>query len=187
MKKILFISCSSLIILTKSIVGLELGNLAMFGTGLGTGIALHETGHAVTAMSLGMKVKKFRFTRVDLDFSDIPKEERSSKMRVVSLAGYVTQGIASEIILQNKKWHTNDFAIGIMSLGVLNNLNNVYLYYIKKDYDNDLGIYKYNGGDPLIPSIIMVAHSTLVLYRMFSNTEIPNHFIGNTLGMQIKF
>ena len=159
----------------------------MFGAGMGTGILVHEASHAGTALSLGMGIDKIGFTSVYINFKGLEREEINSKMRKVSLAGYLAQGLVSEFILQNKQWHTNDFSIGLMSLGVLNNLNNVYLYYYKKDKEIDLALYKKYGGNPLIPALIMVTHSTLVLYRMFSNTEMPNHFIGNTLGIQVKF
>ncbi len=186
MKKILLlIFC--LINVQISILSLELDDLAMFGAGLGAGTILHETGHVIAAKSLGIKIKKVKFTRVYVDFKNMNKEEINSKMRKVCLAGYFSQALASEYILQNTQWHTNDFAIGLFSLGIFNNLDNVYLYYIKKDYENDLGFYKRYGGNPLSPSIIMVLHSTYVLYRLFSKTDIPNHFIGNTLGIKIKF
>jgi hypothetical protein len=185
-KKLLIIFC--LTCFQSPLLSLKLDNLAMFGAGVASGIVSHEASHAIALVALGGSVDQFNFTSVRGHFpSNLSQSEYESKMRIFTLSGYLTQGLISEAILQNESWHENDFAIGWMSIGIFNNLNNVYLYYIKNDRDHDLGYYEKNGGNPAIPAMVMVAHSAFVLYRIFSNTEIPDHFIGRTLGVQIKF
>lgn len=168
--------------------GFDIKRIAMFGAGFASGIVWHEASHAAAIWSMGGYVDQFNFTSVEGHYkSGLSQSEYDAKNRFVSLAGYAGQGIASEIILQNEDWHDNDYALGWMFLGILNNLWNPIQYYALDIKDMDLGYYENAGGNPLIPSIFMVAHASYSFYRIFYKTEIPLHITHNTIGLKFKF
>jgi len=168
--------------------GLNMKRIAMFGAGFASGVVWHEASHAASIVALGGSVDQFNFTSVRGHFpSNLSQSEYESKMRIVSLAGYMGQGIASEIILQNKNWHDNDYLLGWMCMGIINNFLNPIQYYAFDQRDMDLGTYANAGGDPAIPAVLMLAHSGYSLYRIFNKTDIPLYITHNTIGLKFKF
>jgi len=166
----------------------DLKNVAMFGLGFASGTVFHEVGHATVGWLQGGEVKSISFSETVVKYdSSLSQDEINKKARFMTLGGYMAQSVATEIILQNKNWHKNDYALGWMSLGVFVNLSNPIRYYIFNQHDNDLGYYEKAGGDPLIPTLFMVAHAGFTIYRIFSDTDIPVHLGNNTLGLTFKF
>jgi hypothetical protein len=166
--------------------GLDLKNVAMFGLGFASGTIFHEAGHAAAFWSQGGKVTAINFQSVYGKF-DTNDPNLNRKRQITSLAGYTAQSLATEVIFQNKNWHKNNYALGWMSLGIFVNSSNPIRYYIFGQTDNDLGFYEKAGGDPLIPALLMIAHSGFTLYRIFSDTDIPAYLGNNTLGFNFKF
>jgi len=172
----------------SQLFAVELKNVAEFGAGFATGIVWHEFSHAVAVVATGGTVDQFNFSSVYYHYDEgLSVDQYNSRIRVTSLAGYVGQGLASEVILQHEKLHSNDFALGWLFLGVLNNLHNPIRYFLFDDPEMDLGFYEAAGGNPVIPSLFMVAHSSYILYRLFSKTDIPLYITHNTLGLQFDF
>ncbi len=168
--------------------GLSLKRIALFSAGLASGVVFHEASHSLAIWGTGGYVTQFNFSSVYYNYpAGLSQEEFNSKKRIVSLAGYTGQGIASEIILQNDTWHENDFALGWMTLGILNNLMNPIQYYLYDVKEMDLGFYEDAGGNPLIPAIFMLAHSGYSIYRIFYKTDIPLYITHNTIGLKFKF
>ena len=163
----------------------DLENVSMFGLGFASGTVFHEVGHATSILAQGGEVQAIKFQSVTAKFKNTPDLGR--KLRVSSLSGYLAQSLATEVILQNKHWHKNDYALGWMSLGIFVNLSNPIRYYVFGQHNNDLGSYKKAGGDPLMPALLMVAHAGFSLYRIFSNTSIPSYLGNNTFGISLKF
>lgn len=151
----------------------DLGEAALFGAGVITGIYGHELGHATAAVLNGGEVKEigFAYTNVRIPTSNDPGED-DAKHRSLALGGYVSQTLISEMVLQNKDWRNNSFMLGMMSMGIYVNLSNPIRYYLFGERDNDLGSYATAGGDPLYPSLLMVAYSAFSLYRIFNETNI---------------
>ena len=170
---------------TTSSFALDLNNVALFGLGFASGTVFHEIGHATTALAQGGEVTAIHFQSTSVYFNNTTN--LSQKLQLVSLGGYAAQSLATEIILQNKNWHDNAYAIGWMSLGLLVNVSNPIRYYVFGEHDNDLGSYRNAGGDPLIPALFMVTHAGFTLYRIFSDTDIPVYLGNNTFGFNVKF
>lgn len=160
--------------------------MAMFGLGFASGTVFHEFGHASAAWATGAEVLEFNFQSVKYRY---PKEAQNtnSKIQFVSLSGYGVHTLATELIIRNKKWHENDFALGWMSLGILVNISNPIRYYIFGQKRNDLGFYEKAGGDPLYPAVFMVTYSLFSIYRIMVDTDIPVHINNNTIGLNLKF
>ncbi|RAP31304.1 hypothetical protein DID76_03065 [Candidatus Marinamargulisbacteria bacterium SCGC AG-414-C22] len=163
----------------------NLKNLAMFGLGFASGTVFHEVGHATTIWAQGGRVKAINFQSTEFEFKNT--RNLNKKLQITALTGYAAQSLASEVILQNKNWHKNDYALGWMTLGIFTNLSNPIRYYVFGQTDNDLGFYKNSGGNPLIPAIFMVAHAGFTLHRVFSDTDIPVYLGNNTFGFNFKF
>lgn len=157
----------------------------MFGLGFASGTVFHEIGHASAGWLQGGDVNSINFQSTNVEFKNTNNLNR--KIQFTSLGGYVAQSLATEVILQNKNWHKNDYALGWMSLGLFVNLSNPIRYYVFGQNDNDLGHYKKAGGNPLIPALFMIAHSGFTLYRIYSDTDIPVYLSSNTVGFKLKF
>lgn len=156
----------------------DVGGIALFGGGIVTGIYFHEAGHATVAIMNGCSVDEIGFQYTNVRCPD----PSSEKNRQISLGGYAFQGMASEVIIQNKDWHQNDFALGWMFMGIYNNLSNPIRYYVFDQIDNDLGGYAKAGGNPAIPSVLMVAHSIYSFYRIFHDPDIVPQMEKTFLG-----
>lgn len=181
--KLIGLGCLIWMGVSTSVSALDLAKVGMFAAGFASGTVFHEVGHAATAIALGGEVRGFYFQGVEVAFED----ESPGKLRAVALGGYAAHTLATEVILNQKDWHDNDYALGWMSLGILVNLSNPIRYYVFGEKDNDLGIYAKSGGDPAIPATLMVAHAGWTLYRMFNDTDIPLYFTHNTLGLKFEF
>jgi|GEM_PF-5322834 len=171
----------------SSIYGVDLVKLGMFGAGFAAGTVFHELGHAATGIAQGGSLEAFEFQGVGVDFGNIGADEKAAKMRIFALGGYAAQSLATEVIINQKDWHHNDFALGWMSLGIVVNLSNPIRYYVFGQKDNDLGLYEKNGGNPAIPAALMVAHAGWTLYRIFNDTDIPLYIVNDALGITLKF
>ena len=80
----------------------------------------HEAGHAASIWSQGGKVTAINFQSIDGKF-DANDPNLNRKRQITSLAGYAAQTLATEVILQNKNWHENDYTLGWMGLGIFVN------------------------------------------------------------------
>ena len=185
--KLMVLGCLVWIGFGTSVCALDLAKVGMFAAGFASGTVFHEVGHAATAIALGGKVSGFYFQGVEVDFSEIPVEKRNEARRIIGLSGYAAQSLATEVIINQKDWHENDYALGWMSLGIFVNLSNPIRYYVFGQKDNDLGLYEKEGGDPAIPAALMVAHASWTLYRMFNDTDIPLYITANKLGLKFDF
>ena len=178
---------SLLLSFSAPVLALDLGKAALFSTGWIAGIYCHELGHSTVALIQGATVKSINFSSTDVRYGDMSPQELDEKIKWLSMGGYLAQSIASEVILQNKNWHENDFALGMMWMGINNNLNNVIAYYVFHATNNDLGVYATRGGDPLVPAILMAGWSSFVLYRIFTDTKIIPYLSNRVLGITIPF
>ncbi len=188
MKNIKKYSISILLILLlsqASLQAIELGKVALFGSGFLLGAIPHELGHAATGLALGGKVEGLYFNRTDVSFYGKNQDIVDAKIRATLLSGYASQSLVSELILQNKNWHKNDFALGLMTWGIVNNLSNVFQYYALNKTENDLGAYEKYGGNPAIPATLMVAYSAFAIYRIFHDTEITPYIGKNVFGLTV--
>ena len=164
------------------VFGIDFVKVGMFAGGFAAGTVFHELGHATIGTLAGGKVESIKFQETIV--SDLPSNEATQWML---MGGYLFQTMASEVIIENKDWHQNDFALGWMCLGVFTNLSNPIRYYIFNQKNNDLGSYESAGGDPAIPALLMVAHASWTIYRMFNQTDIPLYISRDMLGVTIKF
>ncbi|MBG91329.1 MAG: hypothetical protein CL521_05885 [Actinobacteria bacterium] len=177
-----------LFLIVRPSYAVNLTNTALFGLGFASGTVFHEVGHASVALLQGGDIVSFQFSKVLVKYDDaLSQAEFNQKCRAMVLGGYIAQSLASEVILQNEQWHNNEFALGWMSLGLLVNLSNPIRYYIFNQHNNDLGTYKRMGGDPLLPSMLMLAHAGFTLYRLFSETDVPVYLGQNMIGIRMKF
>ena len=165
----------------------DLNDLGMFGLGFATGTVFHELGHATAILAQGGTVTEIRFQSISGYFNDTDREVLGYKHSVVSLGGYISQTIATEVILQNKDWHQNAFALGWMSLGIFTNITNPFSYYVLGSRQSDLGHYAATGADPLWPALFMVTHATFSLIRIFNQTDIPIYLSQNAFKIELKF
>ena len=166
----------------------DFGRIGMAGLGFASGIYFHELGHAATTWAVGGEAKEINFTSTSIDLpSNLSTEDRKEKLRMIYLSGYIAQTLATEFVLDTPSLHENDYAIGFMSVGILNNLNNIYSFYIKGNKKMDLGLYENAGGDPAIPAFAMGLYSIVALYRMTYQTPISNHISQKMLGLTFQF
>lgn len=156
--------------------------VGMFGVGLATGVFFHELGHASLAVLNGGKVEGIQFSETHV--TGLPSNEAAQWML---LGGYIFQSAATEVIIENKEWHDNAFALGWMSVGLYADLSNPIQYYFFGKRDNDLGLYEKAGGNPVIPAILMTTYAGWTIYRMFNQTDIPLYVTKDMLGITIKF
>ena len=179
MKKLFFL----LLIVLQFSFG-TLTNTAVFGTGILSGVAIHEFGHATAFWLQGGSVSEFYvgptknplswgYVKGNFDENDPYLKE---EMQWTLIGGFVAQSIATEIVIQNKSLHDNDFALGIMSLGIYVNMVAVIKYWATDQSVVDLDYYRAYGGNVLIPSIIMTIYSLYAIDRIVNQTDIPVRF-----------
>jgi hypothetical protein len=108
-------------------------------------VVVHEAGHAMTAMVVGAEITDVGFTHVNFKFHG---NGSFAKLQAISLSGYLAQNIAAEIILQNKSWHDDSFALGMFSAAHYVNLSNAVRFLRKQgDADNDISTFSSFGGN----------------------------------------
>ena len=179
-----------LIIISVPSKAVDIGEMAKFGAGFASAVYVHELGHAVAVWLEGGEVTEIRFAYTGFlipPSSNRTKEEARSKLRNISIGGYIAQTLLAEAIIQNKSLHNNGFMLGMMSMGLYANISNPIRYYVFGERDFDLGSYAASGGDPLIPSILMVSYSLYTLSRIVNNTDIDPYLSKNVLGFSFKF
>ena len=169
-----------------AIAEINWGNIALFSAGFMSAVPVHELGHVAAIKIQGGDVTDigFAYTRGEF-YGD--STSRNRKSRVTALSGYVAASLTTEVILANKNWHNNAYALGMMSLGIYMNIANVIKYYLFEQ-KNDLYVYRQTGANPLIPSIIMVMHALWSMNRIKHNTDILFNIDTNivSIGYQIK-
>lgn len=166
---------------------LDVGKAASFGLGWVAGIYLHEMGHAAVALAQGGKVEELGFAYTNVGFQGSTDEVRG-KFRVTDLAGYATQTLVSEIVLQHQEWHRSDFALGLLTFGIFNNVNNLVRYYFLGERGPmDLAAFERQGGDPTIPAILMALHAAFSVYRIFNKSAIVPYIGSDILGFSTRF
>lgn len=171
-----------LLILTSGVAQAEVEwtNVGKLGVGFLSGVLVHEAGHAGIATVQGSSITEYGFDYVKFNEPDPAKRQR------IALGGYLTQSIATEVVLQNPDLHENPYALGLMAMGIYVNLSNVVKHYAFHSY-NDLAIYQANGGNPDVPAAMMVAYSLFALYRIQHDTKILPYVSNNIIGVSIPF
>ena len=182
---------ASLFVSPPATQALDLGKIAQFAGGAVTSIFIHEGGHTLVAWLYGADTSLAGLAGTDAAFPDDPDHTNPKYFQAyqsISLGGYLAQNITAEFILQRKDQHDNPFALGILSMGLATNLNNVTSFYLfGKKHGLDLEAYEKWGGNPALPATLMVAYSLFSLYRIFNETNIVPYMGRNMLGINISF
>jgi len=168
---------------TSSLWALDFGKAGIFGAGILAGTYWHELGHASFGAAGGVPVEEIGLFETKFQIKDASLEH----LRALALGGYVFQTVASEVIIENKDWHRNDFALGWLGVSTWMSIANPIEFYLLNDKNSDLGKFEEFGGNPAIPAALMFAHGAWTLYRILNHSGIPTYISNDMLGLSIKF
>lgn len=159
--------------------------IGKFTLGAASIMPVHEAGHAITAMAVGAEITGIGYDYVNFKFHG---NGSFAKLRAFSLSGYLAQNIAAEIILQNKSWHDDSFALGMFSAAHYVNLSNAVRFLRKQgDADNDISMFSSFGGNGYVLSALLLAYTAYSVYRVDRDTDMADYFKRNLFRVSFNF
>jgi hypothetical protein len=154
-----------IILITGPARAVEINPKTIFFFGLGglAGAAGHELGHEIMA----------RIEGVELDW-DLKRgrwrtyEQNSSKLRRIAVAGFGTQILGSEIVLNSKAIpKKNPFVLGYMVWNILNPIKYTASHEFGWRSHGDLTVLEKNGGNVALTEGVIVAHALWSAWRLY--------------------
>ena len=125
--------------------------------GATVGLALHEAGHFAAESFLGWEEALAEAEALNVN-----------KRRNVSLAGFATDVVVSNIIMSTKKIPKgNAFVLGMLAYELLR--PPVYIAQHEIEGHGDLATYESTGGDVLSVEIGLIINSAFNLYRLYKD------------------